>query len=240
MGPDRAAQSRRTPPRGRRTVVSRTTRLAVWLLGLGPAVWILARMVADDLGANPIEELTHETGESALWLLVAALAVTPARRLLRWPELARHRRAIGLFAFGYAFVHFSIYLGLDQFFAWGAIVDDVVDRPYITAGFTALVCLAPLAATSTDAMMRRLGRRWQSLHRLVYLAGVAAAVHFLWLTKGDQIEPVLWAAAVGGLLAYRLWYQTRRTRRRRARETRQATSGPAGRAMRRSGDQGTL
>jgi sulfoxide reductase heme-binding subunit YedZ len=159
------------------------------------------------LGANPIEAVTRSTGWWTLALLAATLTVTPLRRLLGAPWLLRLRRMLGLFAFGYASLHFTTYLWLDQFFDLAEIARDVVKRPFITVGFAAFVLLLPLAATSTNAMVRRLGaRRWQRLHRAVYLIAVLGVLHFWWLVKKDVTEPRLFALVMGALLAARLWW----------------------------------
>lgn len=179
-------------------------QVAAVSLGLLPLAWLVLRALADELGANPIEEVTHATGESALRLLLCALAVTPARRWLRLTWIAPLRRTFGLLAFGYACLHFLTYVALDQFFALDAIVEDVAERPYVTAGFFAFVCLVPLAATSTRAMVRRLGRRWKTLHQLAYVAAVAALVHFVWLVKKDLREPLLYGVVLALLFAARL------------------------------------
>jgi sulfoxide reductase heme-binding subunit YedZ len=185
---------------------------AALLVGAAPLAWLAARALSDDLGANPIEEVTHATGETALRLLLASLAVTPARRLLGLRWLAPLRRTFGLLAFGYACLHFLTWLALDLGFDAPAIVEDVAERPYVTAGLFAFLCLVPLAATSTRAMARRLGRRWKTLHRLAYLAGVGAVTHFLWLVKKDLREPLVYAALLGVLLAARLPWSRLKTR----------------------------
>lgn len=171
----------------------------------------------DGLGANPIEAITHETGDWALRFLLLTLAVTPLRRLLRWTWLAPLRRTFGLTAFGYACLHFTTWLWLEHFFDWDAIVEDVLDRRYVTAGFTALVCMTLLAATSTRAMVRRLGRRWKALHRLAYAAGVLAVVHFIWLVKADLKEPLAYASVLATLLGIRVWLRVRPRRAANAR-----------------------
>jgi sulfoxide reductase heme-binding subunit YedZ len=138
-------------------------------------------------------------------LLLLSLAVTPARRLLRWPALATYRRSLGLAAFGYACLHLSVYLVLDWAFDWRAILEDVAERPYVTAGATAFLCLVPLAATSTRGAQRRLGgRRWRILHRMAYVAAGVAVLHFLWLVKADLREPLLYAGVLAALLGARL------------------------------------
>ena len=156
------------------------------------------------LGANPIEELIHRLGIWGLNFLLITLAVTPLRRLTGKNWLLRFRRMLGLFAFFYVLMHFLTYVGLDQRFDLAAIIEDIAERPYITVGFTALMLLVPLAATSTHAMMRRLGRRWQKLHRLVYLIAILGVVHFYWQVKLDTLEPLIYAAILAILLGYRL------------------------------------
>jgi sulfoxide reductase heme-binding subunit YedZ len=157
-----------------------------------------------DLGVNPIEFITHFTGSWALIILIASLAVTPVRRITGWNELIKFRRMLGLFAFFYALLHFSIYLVLDHFFDFQAIGKDILKRPYVTAGFTAFVLMIPLAITSTAAMIRRLGKRWQQLHRLVYIAAIAGVIHFYWLVKADISRPAQYGAVLFLLLGYRL------------------------------------
>ena len=179
-------------------------KLLVFVLSLLPAAGLAAGLFTGGLGANPVEALTHSTGEWALRFLLLTLAVTPLRRLTGYGSLIRLRRMLGLFAFFYAVLHLSTYVALDQFFDAAAIVKDVVKRPYITAGFLGFVLMAPLAATSTAGMIRRLGgRRWQQLHRLVYPCAIAAVVHFLWLVKADLTEPLLYAGVLTALLGYR-------------------------------------
>ena len=179
-------------------------KLLVFVLSLLPAAGLAAGLFTGGLGANPVEAITHSTGEWALRFLLLTLAVTPLRRLTGYGSLVRLRRMLGLFAFFYAALHLSTYVALDQFFDAAAIVKDVVKRPYITAGFLGFVLMAPLAATSTAGMIRRLGgRRWQQLHRLVYPCAIAAVVHFLWLVKADLTEPLLYAGVLTVLLGYR-------------------------------------
>jgi sulfoxide reductase heme-binding subunit YedZ len=185
---------------------ARALHAAVICAALIPAAALGWRAASDALGANPIEEITHETGETALRLLLASLAVTPLRRAFGWSGLAPFRRTLGLLAFGYACLHLATYVVLDWFFDWSAIVEDIAERPYVTAGFTAFCALVPLAATSTRGSIRRLGaRRWVALHRLVYVAGAAAVIHFLWLVKADLREPLAYATVLAVLLGERLW-----------------------------------
>jgi methionine sulfoxide reductase heme-binding subunit len=168
-----------------------------------------------DLGANPIEKVTHTTGDWILIFLCITLAVTPLRRILSQPWLIKFRRMFGLFAFFYACLHFLTYIWLDQFFAWSSIVKDVAKRPFITAGFTGFVLLIPLAITSTSGWIRRLGgKRWQWLHRLIYVSAIAGIVHYYWLVKSDVRLPLLYAAIVTLLLGFRILIAARNRRPR--------------------------
>ena len=192
----------------------RALKPAVFILSLVPFGLLVRDGLWGDLGANPIEEITHRTGTWTLTFLLITLSVTPARRLPGLNRLIQVRRMLGLFAFFYASLHFLTYLALDQFFAFGAIIEDIAERPYITAGFTAFVLLIPLALTSTNAMIRRLGgKRWRRLHRLVYVAAAVGVLHFVWLTKADYRRPTIYAAVLLFLLGYRVWYRYRRSRR---------------------------
>jgi sulfoxide reductase heme-binding subunit YedZ len=162
----------------------------------------------DGLGANPIEFITRSSGTWTLTFLLITLAITPLRRLSGWQWPIRLRRMLGLFAFFYASLHFTTYLWLDQFFDLGAIYQDIFKRPFITVGFASFLLLIPLALTSTQAMMRRLGgRNWQRLHRLVYLIAVGGVVHYWWLVKKDVTQPTIYAAVLALLLGYRLWFR---------------------------------
>jgi sulfoxide reductase heme-binding subunit YedZ len=180
---------------------------------LKPLVFILCSIPAGqlayqawigDLGVNPIEFITRFTGSWALIILITSLAVTPLRRITGWNELIKFRRMLGLFAFFYASLHFATYLGLDLFFDFRAIGKDIIKRPYITVGFIAFVVMVPLAVTSTAGMIRRLGKRWQQLHRLVYLAAIAGVIHFYWLVKADISRPAQYGAVLALLLGFRL------------------------------------
>jgi sulfoxide reductase heme-binding subunit YedZ len=167
---------------------------------------LAARALTDGLGANPIEEVQHTTGAWSLRLLLLTLAVTPARRLLGWRWIAPLRRTLGLMAFATVTLHALTYVGLDQYFDWGALLEDVRERRYVTAGFAGFLCLLPLAATSTARMMKRLGRRWTKLHRLAYVAAICGVVHYLWLVKADLRAPLVYAGILALLLGYRLWF----------------------------------
>jgi methionine sulfoxide reductase heme-binding subunit len=193
-------------PRRRRILHAGVVSLALLpLAALAVGAW------RGTLGANPVETVTHETGHWALRLLLASLAVTPLRSHLRLAALAPYRRTLGLLAFLYASLHLATYVVLDLGLDLSHLAADVLERPFVTAGFAAWALLLPLALTSTRAMQRRLGRRWIALHRLAYLAPACAVIHFLWLVKADLRGPLLYAALLAGLLAAR-W----RPRRRRA------------------------
>jgi methionine sulfoxide reductase heme-binding subunit len=191
------------PTEARKTVFLKAGVFAACLVPLGI---LAANALARNLGANPIDEITDQTGIWTLRLLLISLAVTPLRRLTGWNRLIQVRRMLGLFAFFYASLHFLTYLWLDQFFAVEDIIADVMDRPFITIGFASFVLLIPLAVTSTTAMIRRLGGKWwQRLHRLVYAIGVGGIVHYLWLVKADLRDPAIYGGVLALLLGYRLW-----------------------------------
>jgi methionine sulfoxide reductase heme-binding subunit len=179
---------------------------AIFVVALVPLAWIIYLTVNNDLGANPIETLNRYTGDWVLRFLMITLAVTPLRKLTGWNALLRYRRMLGLFAFFYVCLHFLSYAWLDQNFVLADIIKDVIKRPYITVGFASFLMLIPLAVTSTNAMVRRLGaKRWQKLHRLVYAIGIGGVVHFLWLVKSDIREPLVYAVILTLLLGYRFW-----------------------------------
>ncbi len=191
----------------------RWIKAAIFASCLVPFARLVWRAFAGTLGVNPIETITHSTGWWTLALLLVTLSVTPLRKLLNAPWLLRLRRMLGLFAFFYACVHFTIWLVFDHFFDWRAVAADIVKRPYITVGFTAFMLLIPLAATSTNSMVRRLGAaQWQRLHRFVYLIAVFGVLHFLWLVKKDIREPAIFAAVLALLLAARVVYKVREKR----------------------------
>ena len=171
-----------------------------------PLLILASQALTDSLGANPIDEITDQTGIWTLRFLLITLAVTPARRLTGWNRLIQLRRMLGLFAFFYASLHFLTYIWLDQFFIVEDILVDVLERPFITVGLASFALLIPLAATSTTAMIKRLGGKWwQRLHRLVYAIALGGVVHYLWLVKADTRQPLLYGSILGVLLAYRLW-----------------------------------
>ena len=193
-------------------------KTGLFAVALAPFTALLVSGFTGGLGANPVETITHTTGEWTLRLLLATLAITPLRHLTGWIWLTRLRRMVGLFAFFYLALHFTTYAVLDASLDLAYVVEDVADRLYITAGFAAFVMLVPLAATSTNAMVRRLGPlRWRRLHRIVYAAGICGVLHYLWLVKADLREPLVYAGILAILLAARLpvvvrWLQARRSK----------------------------
>jgi methionine sulfoxide reductase heme-binding subunit len=189
----------------------RIAKPALFVLSLLPAAWLTYALLNNGagLGANPAETLQLETGIWALRFLLASLAITPLRRLTRWNRLVQYRRMLGLFAFFYATLHLSIYVVFDRYFELAGIMEDIAKRPYITVGMLAFTLLVPLALTSTKGWIRRLGRRWQLLHRLVYVSAIAACLHFLWKVKVMIGEPVYYAAILAVLLGARLLWRLR-------------------------------
>jgi methionine sulfoxide reductase heme-binding subunit len=187
----------------KRTNVFKTV---LFVTALVPAAMLVAGLFTDDLGANPIEYITHQTGWFALAFLMASLAITPLRRLTKWHEAIRLRRMLGLFAFFYATLHLLTWFVFDHTFDFMSMAEDVLKRPYITVGMAAFLMMLPLALTSNTAMIRRLGRRWQLLHRLAYGAALAGVVHFWWLVKADIREPQRWAVVLSLLLGLRAWW----------------------------------
>jgi len=196
-------------------------KVLIWLLCAAPFAWLAGRSAVvfglippdavgglfsrGELIANPLEYITHFTGDWTIRFLVFTLAVTPLRKLLRLPDLIRFRKMFGLYAFFYGSCHFLTWLWLDKLFDLSEMLKDVVKRPFITAGFVALVLMLPLAVTSTAAWIRRLGgQRWRALHRLVYLSAIAGVVHYYWLVKADIRLPVFYGSLVGVLLLYRV------------------------------------
>jgi len=185
-------------------------KAAAFVACLVPLALLVRRGLTGGLGANPIEYITHSTGWWTLSFLLITLSVTPLRRLTGLNWLLRLRRMLGLYAFFYATLHFTTYIWLDQFFDPASIVKDIAKRPFVTIGFAAFVLLIPLAATSTNAMVRRLGaRRWQQLHRLIYAIASLGVLHYWWLVKKDVTEPVVFALLLGMLLGVRLIWRAR-------------------------------
>ena len=180
---------------------------ALLMLGLLPFIALGWGAFNDALGANPVETITHETGEWTLRFLLLTLTVTPLRRVLNQSWLIKLRRMLGLYTFFYAVLHFITYIWFDQFFDWAEMVVDIAKRPFITVGFAAFVLLVPLALTSTNKMMKRLKKNWVKLHKLVYVIAVLGVLHFLWLVKADTLEPLVYAGILVVLLGYRAYYQ---------------------------------
>ncbi|MFL9609955.1 sulfite oxidase heme-binding subunit YedZ [Methylobacillus sp. Pita2] len=182
---------------------------SIFILALLPLARLLWLGFTDRLGANPVEFIEHSTGTWALVGLLLSLAVTPLRLLSGWGWLLSLRRMLGLFMFFYACLHFMAYLWLDHWFDWPEIAKDVLKHPYVLVGFLALILSVPLAATSNDAMMRKLGKRWKTLHALSYPVAVLAVLHYLWLVKQDISQPVTYALILLGLLSIRIAYRLR-------------------------------
>ena len=187
--------------------MSGAVKSTVFLICLIPLGQLSYGYYSDNLTANPIEYITRFTGSWSLIILLASLSVTPLRRLTGWNEAIKLRRMLGLFAFFYAALHFSTYMVLDLFFDFAAIAKDIFKRPYITVGFSALVLMIPLAVTSSAAMIRRLGKRWQQLHYLVYPSAILGVVHFYWLVKADIRRPVQYGALLAVLFGLRLAFK---------------------------------
>ena len=184
-------------------------KVVVWILCLGPLLTLLAKgfhLINQDLGADPVSVITLTTGHWTLIFLLITLSVTPARRITGWNWLIRFRRLLGLFAFFYGCLHLLTYLWFDKFFHLSEIIPDIGKRPFITMGFLAWTLMLPLALTSTTASIRRLGKRWQTLHRLIYFSATAGVIHFWWLVKTDITLPRRWAVAFGVLLGARAWW----------------------------------
>lgn len=202
-----------SPQRSWRNPANATVQRVKWALiavGLLPLLRLLAGYFLGWLGANPIEFITRSTGTWTLVGLAITLLITPLRKLLNWPWLLRLRRTAGLLAFFYACLHFTTYLWFDRFFDFDDILKDIVKRPFITVGFAAFVLLVPLAATSNNAIIKRLGARlWQRIHYAVYLIAVLAVVHYWWLVKKDITQPAIYAAVFFLLLAWRLFWKLR-------------------------------
>ena len=191
---------------------SRLFKISIFIISLMPTVALIYGLLNDQLGANPIEALTRDTGEWALRFLLITLAVSPLRLVFAWHFLAPIRRMLGLYSFFYASVHMLLYVWLDQFFSLGDIIDDIIERPFITIGVINFLALIPLAVTSNDAMIKRLGaERWNRLHSLVYYIAIGGVVHFFMLVKKDITEPVIYIAILAVLLGIRLYRYGRRT-----------------------------
>jgi methionine sulfoxide reductase heme-binding subunit len=194
----------------RKLLISKWSKAGVFLICLLPLASLVWRGLHHGLTANPIEFITHATGDWTLRFTLCTLCITPFRKLLALPDLIRFRRMLGLFAFFYGCLHFTTYIWLDKFFDLKEVWKDIAKRPYITVGFFAFVLLIPLAITSTAGWIRRLGgRRWQMLHRAIYISGVAGTVHYYWLVKSAVLRPLTYGAIVAVLLLWRLFEKMR-------------------------------
>jgi methionine sulfoxide reductase heme-binding subunit len=182
----------------------RWSKLAVFPVCLIPVVRLGLGGYQGNLGANPLEVITHTTGDWTIRFLLITLCITPLRQLTKQYWMIQYRRMLGLFAFFYGTLHLTTYLWFDKFFDWHAILDDVGKRKFITIGFLGFVLMIPLAVTSTQGMIRRLGKRWTAIHRLIYVSAAAGVVHYYWLVKADHRLPLMYGAILGGLLAYRI------------------------------------
>ncbi|HEV7218553.1 MAG TPA: protein-methionine-sulfoxide reductase heme-binding subunit MsrQ [Terriglobales bacterium] len=194
-------------------LTSKWTKVVVFALCLVPLAVLVWKGFQNELGANPVQFVEHWTGDWTIRFLIITLCVTPFRKLLHAPQLIRFRRMLGLFAFFYACLHFSTWIGIDRFFNLSDMWADVVKRRFITVGFAGFVLLIPLAITSTKGWIRRLGgKRWQLLHRAIYLSAIAGVIHYYWLVKSDERKPLQYAAIVALLLAWRVgaWLYKRR------------------------------
>jgi methionine sulfoxide reductase heme-binding subunit len=197
---------------------------AVFMGSLVPLAALVIRAARGTLSADPIREVLNQFGLLTLIFLIATLTLTPLRKLFGWTWPIRIRRMVGLFAFFYASLHFVTYVGADQSFRWSAILDDIVKRKFIFVGFTAFVCLVPLAITSTNGMVRRLGiARWQRLHRLAYVAPTLGVIHFIWRVKKDITQPATYGVVLAVLLAFRIVDAVRSRGKRRASGTAKAS-----------------
>ena len=207
---------------GSRTSV-RLIKVVLWPLCLAPFIFLLLaafQLAGFELGANPVEEILHTLGKWGLKFLLITLAITPLRRWTGLNWLMSFRRMLGLFAFFYILMHFLTYFVLDQSLDLDAVIEDILERPYITLGMSGLILMLPLALTSTRGMMRRLGRRWKQLHKLVYVIAILGVWHFYWQVKLDTLEPTLYAIILTVLLGARLWFKRQQSRRLRKTATR--------------------
>lgn len=204
--------------------IERVVKPALFIVCLIPLAVMAWDAFNNQLGANPIEKIMRRTGDWTLRFLLITLTITPARQLLNLPWLIKLRRMLGLFAFFYALLHFTNYIWLDQYFDVDEIIKDVIKRKYITVGFVCFLMLIPLAITSTNNMVKRLGgKRWQKLHKSVYAIAIGGVIHYLWLVKKDLTEPLIYAALLAVLLGYRIWQH----QRKKSSQTAQSAMSPA-------------
>ena len=202
----------------------------LWLTHIGaliPLAWLLFDQFTNNLSVNPIQDWTLRTGKPALVLIVLSLSCTPLNIVLGWRNIIPARKWLGLYAFGYAAIHFVIFIGVDYAFQWKYILIDVGTKLYVIVGFSALLILLPLALTSTKGWMRRLGKRWKKLHQWVYVAGVLAVFHYVWVVKADYREPAAWGVLLGFFLLVRIPVVRKRIARMRSKP--RSPSGPRAR-----------
>jgi len=210
----------------RAALITRVIKPVLYLLATLPLAWLLFALFTGLVMGDQVKFMQHVTGDTVLTCLMLTLAVTPLRRLTGWNEIIRVRRLIGLTAFWYACLHLTTYLVFDQMLDLGEIAKDIEKHPWVLVGFTAFLCLVPLAITSTNGWIRRLGgKRWRRLHLLVYVAAVAGVLHYLWLVKKDISAPLTYGAVLTVLLLFRVWWAAERARARRA-PARQAQAKP--------------
>lgn len=193
----------------------RFLKISIFTFSLFPTFYLVYGVFTDKLGANPIEKILHESGFWALTFLMITLSVTPLRKIKGLNKIIDLRRMLGLFTFYYVTLHFLVYLGLDRLLNWDEIVKDVTKRPYITVGFSAFLMLIPLAITSTKGWIRKLGKRWQKLHRLIYVAAIFGVIHFWWLVKKDITDPLIFAVVLFGLLGIRVYFRLTKIKKKK-------------------------
>jgi len=212
----------------RAAVITRVVKPALYVAALLPLAWLLFALLTGRVMGDQVKFMQHVTGDTVLTCLMLTLAITPLRRLTGWNEIIRVRRQIGLTAFWYACLHLTTYVVFDQEFSLMEITMDIVKHPWVLVGFTAFLCLVPLAITSTNGWVRRLGgKRWARLHRLVYVAAFAGVLHYFWLVKKDIHYPLLYGVVLIALLVPRIWWAADRARARRAPAGRPVEVDPA-------------
>jgi sulfoxide reductase heme-binding subunit YedZ len=212
----------------RAALITRVVKPVLYFAALLPLAWLVFALVSGLVMGDQVKFMQHVTGDTVLTCLMLTLSITPLRRLTGWNEIIRVRRLIGLTAFWYACLHLTTYIVFDQDLSLMEITKDIAKHPWVLVGFTAFLCLVPLAITSTNGWVRRLGgKRWQRLHRLVYVAATAGVLHYFWLVKKDTTYPLAYGVVLLLLLLSRLWWAADRARARRTRASRDAEAQPA-------------
>ena len=212
----------------RAAIITRVVKPVLYLAAFLPFAWLLFALLTGLVMGDEVKFMQHVTGDTALTCLMVTLAITPLRRLTGWNEVIRVRRLIGLTAFWYACLHLTTYLVFDQSLSVDEILKDIVKHPWVLVGFTGFLCLVPLAITSTQGWVRRLGgKRWRRLHRLVYVAAAAGVLHYFWLVKKDVQAPLAYGAVLAILLGSRLWFAREQARTRQPASTRSSVAKPA-------------